>query len=202
MNNTKHRSWIFIPLVAGSVFTLFFSVQGFSESALLGTAFLAASAMLVGIEITWGIYLYKVLFAKQDRPLSTLNSYLFTVIVPPSVLGILLGSLLIDYRWLMDGHWLLKTSMFSVLVAAYLCLGSIYHVGYQSSFIRCSNWLKEQIIPLQHIVVIKKVVWQIHLITCNAESKQGSYYFHLEGNLELEAFQEQLIRFQQTNSGL
>ena len=201
MNNAIRRSWIFLPLVAGSVFTLFFSVQGFSESALLGVSWLVASALLIGIEIAWGIHLYQRLFTKQDRPLSTLNSYLFTVIVPPSVLGVLLGSLLIDYRWILDGHWLLKTSMFSVLVAVYLCVGSIYHVGYQSSFIRCSNWLKEKIIPLQHIVAMKKVVWQIHCITCNVQNKQESYYFQSEGNLELETFQQQLIRYKKSNSG-
>ena len=201
MNNAKRRSWIFVPLVAGSVFTLLFSIQGFSESALLGITWLVASALLVGIEIAWGIHLYQRLFTKQDRPLSSLTSYLFTVIVPPAGLGVLLGSLLIGYSWMIDGQWLLKTLMLSVLVAVYFCLSFIYHIGYQSSFIRCSNWLKEQIIPLQHIVAMKKVVWQIHRITCNVQNKQENYYFHLEGNLELEIFQQQLIRYRQMNSG-
>ena len=191
------RNWIFIPLVASSVFTLFFSIQGFNESALSGFIWLIVSTLLVGIEIVWGIRLHIRLLTRQDRPLSTLSSYLYTAILPPAVLGVLFGTLLIGGSWLLSIEWVAVSGFLFAGLISSLCLSFIYHIGYQDSFIRCSNWLKEQMIPIQYVIRVQRIIWRLYRITCNIQGRRECYYFHLAEETERAVFQELLMSSRQ-----
>lgn len=196
MRRIKIRSWFFIPLVASSVFSFFRGFQSIDESALFGVLWLAVAGMLAVMEVICGIGIYLRLFTKQDRPLSALNSLLFTSILPPSTLGCLISGSMIGTNVISLVEWVIYGSIILAVFIPFSCSCPLYYLSYQDAFVRSSNWLNCQEIPLNTVTSVQRIIGNLYSMTYPWDGNQTRCYLLLAGTSEQETFQKKLRQFQ------